>query len=160
VSDANHLKDAVEVWKKTVDVQQHFNDLQLRIRNLAITVVAAIVSASGLTLVQKLHITFLGADFPVAVFLQATALASWGAFFVMDRYWYYRLLLAAVGHGVSIEKSIKKSLPEIGLATHISIEIPEKHTTSLMYLFYAIGAAILSVLIVLTALVTPPPIPS
>ena len=27
----------VEIWKKVIDVQQHFNDIELRIRNMAIT---------------------------------------------------------------------------------------------------------------------------
>jgi hypothetical protein len=31
----------VEIWKKTVDVQQHFNDLELRIRNFALAVLGA-----------------------------------------------------------------------------------------------------------------------
>ncbi len=26
---------ALEVWKKTIDVQQHFNDIQMKIRNFA-----------------------------------------------------------------------------------------------------------------------------
>jgi hypothetical protein len=30
----DRTKFLLEVWKKTVDVQQHFNDVEMRIRNL------------------------------------------------------------------------------------------------------------------------------
>ena len=41
---------ALETWKKTVDVQQHFNDLEMRIRNFAITVVGILFSCCRLYL--------------------------------------------------------------------------------------------------------------
>jgi hypothetical protein len=31
----------IEIWKKIVDVQQHFNDLELRVRNFALIVTGA-----------------------------------------------------------------------------------------------------------------------
>src|SRR5437899_2602163 len=31
------MADAIEVWKAAVEVQKHFNDLELRIRNYAVT---------------------------------------------------------------------------------------------------------------------------
>jgi FMN phosphatase YigB (HAD superfamily) len=37
-----NLSLVLDIWKKTVDVQQHFNDLELRIRNYALTVLAAL----------------------------------------------------------------------------------------------------------------------
>ncbi|MGO7770849.1 hypothetical protein ACC736_39035, partial [Rhizobium ruizarguesonis] len=37
----------VEIWKKVVDVQQNFNDMGLRIRNFAITIVGALIAAIG-----------------------------------------------------------------------------------------------------------------
>ena len=40
--DWQRIGDAVvEAWKKTVDVQQQFNDIELRIRNYAITLLVA-----------------------------------------------------------------------------------------------------------------------
>ena len=40
---------ALEVWKTTVDVQKHFNELELKIRNFAITVVGAFLAAFAIT---------------------------------------------------------------------------------------------------------------
>ena len=40
---------ALETWKKTVDVQKHFNDLQLRVRNYSIVLIGAMIAAIGFT---------------------------------------------------------------------------------------------------------------
>lgn len=37
----------LEVWKATLEVQRHFNDLGLRVRSLAITVLGAFMAAAG-----------------------------------------------------------------------------------------------------------------
>jgi hypothetical protein len=47
VEGAEMVKLAVEAWKKTVDVQQHFNDLELRVRNFAITFTAGFWGSSA-----------------------------------------------------------------------------------------------------------------
>ena len=44
------FRDVIDVWKKIIDVQQHFNEIELKIRNLFITVMAAIISAVALVL--------------------------------------------------------------------------------------------------------------
>ena len=50
----------VEAWKKTVDVQQQFNDFELRIRNYAITLLVAIVGAAGYSANAKIMVKILG----------------------------------------------------------------------------------------------------
>lgn len=45
--NANHM---IDIWKKVVDVQQHFNQLEMQIRNYALTVTGAIMAAAGITL--------------------------------------------------------------------------------------------------------------
>lgn len=44
------LTDIVEIWKKTAEVQQHFNDIAMKIRNLYITILAVIAAAYGVLL--------------------------------------------------------------------------------------------------------------
>jgi hypothetical protein len=43
---------ALEVWKKTIDVQQHFNTIEMQIRNFAITVLTATIGAAGVVFNQ------------------------------------------------------------------------------------------------------------
>jgi len=40
-----HLEQRVEIWKTIIDVQKHFNELELRIRNFAILALGAILGA-------------------------------------------------------------------------------------------------------------------
>jgi hypothetical protein len=37
----------IEAWKQTIQVQQHFNDLELRIRNYAITLLGALFGVAA-----------------------------------------------------------------------------------------------------------------
>jgi hypothetical protein len=40
-------KQTVELWKTTVGTQQHFNTLQLQLRNFALTLYLAVLAAAG-----------------------------------------------------------------------------------------------------------------
>ena len=46
-----HVMDA---WKMSGDVQQHFNDLELRIRNYGVTLLVAVLCATAFALKEKL----------------------------------------------------------------------------------------------------------
>jgi hypothetical protein len=139
----------LEVWKKTVDVQQHFNDLELRIRNLAVTVLGAILSLAAFSVEKTITIRLYERTVPVAVLLVIVALITWGAFYLMDRHWYHRLLIGAVKHGLEIEKL----LPGASLTKAIGDESPIKignrqiRSTNKMDLFYSLIGAALIVLI-------------
>ena len=81
----------VEAWKQTVAVQMHFNDLAIRIRSIALTAVAALLTVSGLEKGQGNRLVILA------------AFVLWVAFYLMDRWWYYPLLYGAVTHGIALE---------------------------------------------------------
>jgi hypothetical protein len=97
-------KNAIEIWKKCVDVHQHFNDLEMRIRNFAITVVGALIAAVSFTFQQGLQSKIFGIVMPAGVGLVAAAAFAWGGFFLMDRFWYHVLLRGAVMHSAKIEE--------------------------------------------------------
>jgi hypothetical protein len=105
---------ALEAWKLTVQVQQHFNDLQLKIRNFAITFLAAVLGLSGLALKEDPK-SWLPS---VLVFIGVLA---WGAFYLMDRHWYHRYLQSAVEQGGHIESFLygATGAPVFGLTAGI-----------------------------------------
>lgn len=88
----------VEAWKTTVQVQQHFNDIGLRIRALVITVLTAAVGAAALALEQG------KASLGAGIF--AIGAVSTVLFWFVDEVWYHRLLLASVRHGEALEESL------------------------------------------------------
>jgi hypothetical protein len=70
---ADHL---IDIWKKTVDVQQHFNDIELRIRQYAVTILGAIVGLSAVTLKEPMTMSLFGEKYLVAAALMIVAAAT------------------------------------------------------------------------------------
>lgn len=114
------IKNGLEVWKKTIDVQQHFNDLEMRVRNYAITFVGALIAAAGFTYQQSLEITIFGYQIAAGLGIVLAAFVPWSAFFLMDRFWYHILLKGAVAHASKIEDALKDKVPGITLGQTIS----------------------------------------
>src|SRR3546814_2906700 len=46
-------ENRIEIWKTIIDVQKHFNELEMRIRNVAVTVLAAFLAAAGFTMKER-----------------------------------------------------------------------------------------------------------
>jgi hypothetical protein len=151
-----NLTERIEIWKKVVDVQQHFNDLEMRIRNFAVTILGALFGAAGLALSRDIKIDVGGVDFPLGLFFLLAALVTWSAFWFMDRHWYHRLLYGAVKHGMKVENSIKMAVPEIALTQSIGEESPIQlrawkiRSPAKINIFYGVGA--LAVIIAIVAL--------
>ncbi len=138
------FKSVIEVWKKTIDVQQHFNDIELRIRNFAITILLAAMGAAGFAVKENLMVSLVGIELPLAsILMLAGALALLPLWF-MDKHWYHRLLRGAVKHASVIEERHKCYLPEMGLSQRITEASPLKwwrwtlHTSEKLNLFYCI----------------------
>lgn len=114
----------LEVWKATIDVQKHFNELSLRVRSLAVTVLGAFLAAAGYALKEGKTVEFLGEQVSLTGTILLGALVCWTAFFVMDRLWYHRLLRAAVQHGRAVEDGLRQSISTIGLTGTIDDASP------------------------------------
>jgi hypothetical protein len=72
--EVGNLAERIDIWKKVVDVQQHFNDLEMRIRNFAITILGALFGAASLALSRDVKIQFEGMNLPLGLFLLLAAL--------------------------------------------------------------------------------------
>ncbi|HBG78753.1 MAG TPA: hypothetical protein DDW84_07940 [Phycisphaerales bacterium] len=147
----DNLDLVVSIWKKTVDVQQHFNDMELRIRNFAITVMLAAIGAAGFSLREHFNVQVFGLQIPLAVILMLAGAFGLIPLWFMDKHWYHRLLYGAVKHASKIEQRHSQHLPEIGLSQTIKEESPlrllgwEVHTTVKIDLFYIMVVIILLV---------------
>lgn len=148
-------KNAIEIWKKCVDVHQHFNDLEMRIRNFAITVVGALLAAISFTYQQALQTTIGSWTFPSGLGLIGAALFTWGGFYLMDRHWYHVFLRGAVKHSAKIEGIYASTIPGIGLGQTISeasgtvrILGVKMDSNRRLDAFYSLGALMLLVVFV------------
>ena len=97
ISDAMDEKQVtLEAWKQAVAVQMHFNEMAMKLRAFALTLVAALVTAESLS-------TNTG----VAT---VAALVVWLAFYLMDRFWYHCLLIGSVLYGRALESHADEKL--------------------------------------------------
>jgi hypothetical protein len=117
------VKDiALDVWKQTVDVQMHFNDICMKIRNLAITVLTAVIGFAAYSLKENIEIDFGNKHLPIGSFIAFGGLAGWIAFWAMDRHWYHNFLRAAGIHAGRVEDRWSKAFPELLLSSQLAVE--------------------------------------
>jgi len=121
--DIDILPNIITIWSETVKVQQHFNDIALRIRNLSLTAFTFIIAALGYSIKEKIYFHVGVTEIKgITVFSFLGALIIF-CFFFMDKYWYHKFLLGAVSQGTFIEEKWQKKVPELGLAKAISKKV-------------------------------------
>lgn len=137
----------IEIWKKIVDVQQHFNDLELRIRNFALIVTGAFLGLGGYAIKDAGIVKLLGHEVSIAGLVVVSAIFPLAAFYFMDRLWYHRLLDGSVYAGIEAETALKELGYKVDLGSKIKQHSPFKlwltkktmiHSAMKMNLFYAI----------------------
>jgi hypothetical protein len=114
----------IEIWKQTVTVQMHFNDIEMRVRNLALTFLAAIIAAIGFIFDKHLDLDIGTYKVDLAGLALIMGIVIWGLFWLMDRFWYHRLLNGSVDHGIAIEEELIKLGVNAGLAKAIKEKSP------------------------------------
>ncbi len=112
----------LDLWKKSVDVQQHFNDIEFRIRGLALTVATFALGAGAVAAKDAAAIGPVSLGAAISVL----GLFLWQAFYFVDRYWYHPLLKAAVAHGTKFEQELSSELESAGMTDAITKASPVK----------------------------------
>jgi hypothetical protein len=136
-----------------ITVQQHFDDIEMRIRNFALTMLVAVLGASALAFRERRAISILDFQTSLAAVLLVGGTITWLAFYFVDQIWYHRLLVGAVGQGMKLENLLAKHAPGIGLTKAIGEASPIRlpggltlHSRHKMMIFYFVIAIILLVL--------------
>ena len=120
--DDTHL---IEAWKAAVEVQKHFNTIEMTIRNIFVTLVVAIVAGIGLTFKETRGLDLFSISIPLASILSGIAIVVTFLFYFMDRYWYHKLLVGSVKEAMALEKFLV--LPDgtnVALTKRIGDESP------------------------------------
>lgn len=141
----------LEMWKQTVQVQMHFNDIEMKVRTVAITVLTFVLGGASLALREGTRVELTWVKPPLASLMLFLGLILWGAFYFVDQWWYHRLLIGSVVHGKALEAELRNTLPKAGLTKQISESSPkeyrilwgrkrEMHSPDKMKVFYGIVA--------------------
>jgi hypothetical protein len=115
----DNIETTLKIWEKTIDVQQHFNDIEIQIRNYTLTLFTAIIAGIGYLLKEKINIIFHNYIIPASAIAALIGVVIMCTFYFMDKYWYHKLLKGAVAHAIKIEGKIKEDYPEIVLTSTI-----------------------------------------
>ena len=136
--DMEHLKDE---WKTTIDTQMHFNDLIIKFRSVVLS-----VFLTGLGVVFGLSKKMGSND--NLYFILTIAFVFWICCFLLDYFYYQKLLLGAVKHAEKFDENEffqKKGL--FGLTKSISFEISGLLSKSLIWIFYILPLVVLGILV-------------
>ncbi len=156
--------------EKIVEVQQHFNDLELRIRNFALIVTGAFLGLGGYAIKDGGIIKAFGIEVSIAGLVVFSAIFPLFAFYFMDRLWYHRLLDGSVKAGIEAEAALKNFGYKVDLGSKISEYSPftlwltkktKIRSKTKMDIFYLmLVAALLLVAACLSFGVRPQPVPA
>jgi hypothetical protein len=124
--DKEHLAIVVDIWKYSVGVQMHFNDMGMKIRNLYFTILAAAMGLIGVVQGKSVEMHYPAINIHLALFVLIAIIPISMLFYFLDAHWYHRLLIGAVKQCNWIETKYKDVLPEIQLGAAISKESPVK----------------------------------
>ena len=137
------LKLKVDVWKTIIDVQKHFNYLEMKVSNFGILILSAFIGAIGVSFNSSSSLVIFGGSYSVAGMLAFGAAIVWLLFYFVDVYWYHPLLLGAVKKGLAIEKEIGVDIVNIDLTKTIGDNSPRDilffknvHSTTKAKIFY------------------------
>jgi len=120
------IEHILTIWEKTIDVQMHFNDISMRIRNLFISVMLAVVGAIGWVIDKGYELNFFGIDINFSMLLLLAGMISAYLFLLMDKYWYHQLLKGAVAQAQALDEKYGTQIPSLGLTSQISAASPIK----------------------------------
>lgn len=154
----------LEEWKTVIETQMHFNDMLMRLRTTGISIVLAFFGAASISLqYSQLYLNFTYFSFHAAVLIIASGLVLLSSIFVLDYFYYYKMLLGAVERGYQIDKTYnEKPLNELkmfGMSTEISKAIGKPHDSKYyVWAFYCFVLAfgIVFIIGILLGYVPPP----
>lgn len=149
------IADKLSYYKHVIDVQTHFNDMLLKTRTLGLTIIISLLAVAGSSIAQgKAHfVTILCIRLHIAGVFGLCGLLLSILLFLIDRQYYYKLLIAAVGVSAKFEQDNSDMFREIGadqnmLTTALSAKISRQRSSQLVILFWMIPAVICGILVV------------
>lgn len=123
----------VKEWQATIEVQTHFNDLIMRFRTSVLTVFVTAIGA-----VVTLARLSSGLHKSDVIFLAALPMILWFTSFVIDYFYYHRMLLGAVAHSLKFDAMSNENHGLFGLTTAISNSVKPPTSRLLIVIYYFI----------------------
>ena len=155
----------LEEWKIVIQTQMHFNELLMKMRTTAVSIVLAIFGAAAYSLqYDQLYLTICNYGFHASILILISGLGMLAGVFGLDYFYYYRMLLGAVERGYDIDEAYKKRKVDgceiFGMTTKIRDAIGKKGKSKYsIWWFYGI-VFVLGILFIIGILQGYTPTPS
>ncbi|HJY78067.1 MAG TPA: hypothetical protein VKE95_15630 [Burkholderiales bacterium] len=154
--DRNQLA-FVQRWRAVIDTQMHFNDMLMRTRSIGLSMVIAVYGAAIVSAGQypDSTVTFFAYRLHVGVGIFFVGMLLLVSLFLLDRCYYFRMLIATVELAEEIERESGSAMQpiELKLTQHVSASVSRRTASLVLWLFYAvpflIGLLFLTGLVVL-----------
>ena len=138
----------LEEWKTVIQTQMHFNDMIMKMRTTVVTIVLAFFGAAAISLqYENLYLMIHDFSFHAAVLIITFGLGMLVGVFLLDYFYYYKMLLGAVERGYQIDQAYKDRLVDgvkmFGLSTEIRDAIGRPHLSKVfVWIFYGLVFAL------------------
>lgn len=128
-------------WQVTIETQMHFNDLIMKFRSIALSVLAALIGGS----VALLNSKFAPDVSRYAVY--AIPGIFWVTAFILDLFYYHRLLQGSVKQAEKFDKSgVFRQFGLGGMTSCVSKHV-EPPTSKVLISFYYLFPAVAAILV-------------
>ena len=155
------LDTAIEYYQLAVQVQMHYNEMLIRVRSFGLTAVATLLAVSGgaaaaggdTALTSGFLTLYGGVRMQVSGVYAFCALLLSTGLFLLDRFYYYRLFMAAVKNCISYEVDNRSALEAIGvrrnpMTLHFVLNVPRLWSDLFVLAFWLIPMVISAVLLI------------
>lgn len=137
------MKILIEEWKTVIQTQMHFNEMIMRMRSMSISIYLAIFGWAAYSLQYEIFLEICSLKFHASVLITLVGLAMFFSVFLVDFFYYDKMLRGAVNKSYEIDDAFKDKkiygTQLFGLSTAIKNGIGKKDI-SMKYikLFYII----------------------
>lgn len=160
-NSTEETKLILEEWKTVIQTQMHFNDMIMKMRTTGATIVLAFFGAAAIALQYEMYLTNCGFSFRASVLIITCGLIMLLGIFVLDYFYYYKMLLGAVERGYQIDRAYKDRTVDgakmFGLSTEISKAIGRPHLSKILVLIFYGFVFALGIVFIVGILVGYPP---
>lgn len=134
---SNFLKE----WEIVIKTQMHFNDMIMKVRTATVSFVVGVFSAAAYILQYDLPLKIFGHSVHASVMVIMTGIVMLTVMFLIDYFYYFKMLLGSVNVGYEFEKefqSIQSTHKYFTLSSSIRNAIGKPHRSKyFVMLFYS-----------------------
>jgi len=105
----NEIKLIIEEWKVVIQTQMHFNEMIMKMRTTAISIFLAIFGAAAYSLQSNLLLQIFNYRFHASIIIAMVGIFMLLSVFVIDYFYYDKMLRGAVEKGYSIDDHFKNT---------------------------------------------------